>query len=56
MMLLKVAILSECLIKEINKFLTGGFSNITQAIEISKDEASGHYRDLVEYMRQPLYW
>lgn len=55
MMLLKVAILSKCLINEINKFLTGGFSNITQAIEINKDEALDHCRDLVEYMRQPLY-
>lgn len=43
------------IIKEINKFLTGGFSNITQAMEIDKDEALDHCRDLVEYMRQPLY-
>ena len=41
--------------KEIHKFLRDGYFQATQAYVSNKEEVLDKCRDLIEYMRQPIY-
>lgn len=40
----------------IRKFLNSPYSAITQAIEVSKEEALAECKGIIDYMKQEVYW